>query len=197
VIKRIAATLLVLVIGWPLAASAAPLAIVETTDFPTPAGASLGDIDVGSNTISGTLTVDDVDEFRIDVLAGVQIDSILFEWVGSMGLDSASSPSVFINSSIPGGNTGSGNPFLATLTSPDSYSDTISGVTVALLKTEAQIFVAAEGAQESGATYRWTITASAITTTPPPTGQVPEPGVLGLLGLGLFGLGAARRRASK
>jgi len=181
-------------------AAAAPIAIIETTDFSNTApGATVGTLDVGTNTVSGGvafLTGDLADYFQLDLPAG----DILTGWT----LTTAGSPGSV--SYTPGGTLTSftGSTYSSSLLfSPHEFlspfSLTITGTNLASgPQTLTFGFVAPTATIEGGTlnsglnfTYNLSFTVAAGASPTP----VPEPASFCLLGTGVLALARRRKRA--
>ncbi|MEO0974923.1 MAG: PEP-CTERM sorting domain-containing protein [Pseudomonadota bacterium] len=155
-------------------ATAVPFDFTETSDI---VEASLGALDVGINTASGSLSGFDYDSINFSLTDGLQIDSI--ELIISEHVDSRIGPTnisyllerpVFLSGGLEG------NGLAELLSAPYAAPGNL------LLSVEHSLFI-----PDSFSRWRWNIAVSE-------TAVVPEPTSMALLGLGGLVLAGSRRR---
>jgi PEP-CTERM motif len=183
--------------------SATPIAYDEgvSGDLPTLYPAPLFTLDVGSNTVKGTThlhpLVDepDADNFSFVVPVGLHVTDIVYAFQTSLvgGTTNASAHYVFDT-----GNVVPVFPFLGTVTldffSPSPVHPFGSALPLGAGTFTVQEDEMAVGPFVSGFTTNYTWTLAVVADTPT---AVPEPATLCLLGTGLVGTWARRRRRQR
>lgn len=188
------------------AGSAQAFTISESTDFPGSVdfvgGTNLGTLDVGTNTVSGSMVgscEDDFtggivcgpdlqDSFLVDVGVGTQLDSLILSTLVSFG------PEGFIvdfEFDDEGGSLG-----IQEGTPPEGFSSPNLALAPIGPGTYAVSLIIGTDVFDFG-DYEYSYDVEFIVSSTSTTMDMPEPLTLGLFAVGLAGLGAARRRSSK
>ncbi len=180
-------------------AFAIPLTIVESIDYANSngSGADLGSLDIGINTVSGSVLRDSTatvgfgdygDFWEVDLLTGQQITSIeiaITNHSGELGF--------FVGAADA--NVGGFGPFNAqAYANLSTNGDYTLAATIGSYPFDAGRYyfgAATNVGTNTGYSYEWRISVAGTTT------DVPEPPLIGLFAAGLFVIGFARRRMQK